>query len=207
MVITYLAAGFVKVTFGDTVIALNPVSKGEGAKAARFGADVALVSVPLPAFDGVSGLTGGGKEPFVIDGPGEYEYADIFIKGYPSVGPNDTVNTIYSFLLEGMRVVSLGVLAKNELSPETIEDISGADILIAPAGDEGSLSGRLAGKLASSLEPKIIIPVLHGGMKSAGLKEFMDEAGEPAGGPEEKLSIKKKDLEGKEAAVVVLETV
>ncbi|MDQ5958120.1 MAG: hypothetical protein QG665_470 [Patescibacteria group bacterium] len=207
MVITYLGTGFIKVTFGDTVIALNPVSKGTNGKTARFGADIAMVSAPLPAFAGVEGLTGGGKEPFIVDGPGEYEYSDIFIRGYQSSGPEGTINTIYSFILEGMRIVSLGVLASSDLAPEVIEDISGADILFAPAGDEGSMSGRLAGKLASSLDPKIIIPVLHGGAKSDGLKEFLDEAGEPAGGVQDKLSIKKKDLEGKEAEVVVLEAV
>ncbi|OHA58532.1 MAG: hypothetical protein A2571_02030 [Candidatus Vogelbacteria bacterium RIFOXYD1_FULL_44_32] len=207
MVITYLGTGFIKVTFGETVIALNPTSKEFNGKSARFGADVVLVSAPLPAFAGVEGLTGGGKEPFVIDGPGEYEHSDIFIKGYPSAGPAGTVNTIYSFLLEGMRVVSLGALATADLASEIIEDISGADILIVPTGAEDSLAGRLAGKLASALDPKIIIPVLHEGLKSAGLKEFMDEAGEPAGGAQDKLSLKKKDLEGKEAEVVVLEAI
>ncbi len=128
MVITYYGGGFIKAVFGDTVIAINPIDK-----VARFGADIALVSLSDDLFSGVAGLTGGGKEPFVIEGPGEYEYLGTFVKGYESTGPNGKVNTIYSFILEGMRVVCLGGLATNNIWPETLEEINGADLLIGRA--------------------------------------------------------------------------
>ena len=207
MVISYFGEAFIRVTFGDIVIALNPPAKSHSGKAARFGADVAMVSCPTPVYDGVLGLTGGGKEPFVIAGPGEYEYSDIFIKGYESPGPDGTVNTIYSFLLEGMRVVHLGALSGQALSSDTLEEISGADIMIVPAGEEGTLPAKAAAKFAASLEPKIIIPVLYGSDGSSLLSEFLSEMGETKIQPVEKLAIKKKDLEGKEADIVVLQTV
>ena len=55
------------------------------------------------------------------------------------------------------------------------------------------------------MEPKIIVPIHYGdlGAKDA-LKIFLKEAGEnPA--PTSKLTLKKKDIEGKDAEVVILE--
>ena len=65
-------------------------------------------------------------------------------------------------------------------------------------------SPAAAYKLAVSLEPKIIIPTDYGdvGAKDA-LKVFLKEAGESPKS-EEKLTLKKKDLEGKEADIIVL---
>ncbi len=205
MVISYFGGAFIKATFGDTVIAIDPIGKSVSGKAARFGADLAFVSCPAPLFNGVEGLTGGSKEPFIIDGPGEYEYSGIFAKGYESAGPDGLVNTIYTFVLEGIRVVHLGALANTSVAPEVLEDISGADIMIVPAGDGGTISARASAKFAASLEPKIIIPVLYGDFNSDLMKEFLSEVGETKVDPQEKLSIKKKDFEGKEAELVVLQ--
>jgi L-ascorbate metabolism protein UlaG (beta-lactamase superfamily) len=67
------------------------------------------------------------------------------------------------------------------------------------------LNPAQAYKLAISISPKLIIPMHYGdiGGKDA-LKAFLKEAGENPK-PEAKLTLKKKDLEGKEAEVVVLE--
>ena len=62
-----------------------------------------------------------------------------------------------------------------------------------------------ANKLAVTLEPKIIIPMHYGevGIDNA-LKKFIKEAGEEGVKPIDKLTLKKKDLEGKEGEVVIL---
>jgi hypothetical protein len=67
-------------------------------------------------------------------------------------------------------------------------------------GGEGVLNADLAYKLVVKLEPKIIIPMHYGevGEKDA-LKKFLKEAGEDIK-PIEKLTLKKKDLEGKEGS-------
>jgi len=79
------------------------------------------------------------------------------------------------------------------------------DILFVPVGGDGVLGAAAAYKLAVSIGPKIIIPIHYGeiGSKDA-LKAFLKEAGESPKS-ETKLTLKKKDLEGKEADVVVLE--
>ena len=203
MIITHYGEGFVRLQFGDMVVAVNPISKEFDSKAPKFGADISLVSLNHPALNGVENMSFGNKDTFAIKGPGEYEVAGVFIKGFDSHGPNGLINTIYTIELEGMQVCHLGGLALTDLAPETLEDISSSDILIAPSGDLDTLEGKAAAKFASSLEPKIIIPVLSGA-KNEHLKSFLQEAGAGNVTPVDKLSLKRKDLDGKQGEVVVL---
>jgi len=207
MIITYYGKAFVKLQFGDMIVALNPIGKASKAKNTRFGANIGLSSLSTADFVGFECLNGGNKDLFTIDGPGEYELSDVFIKGYLSAGPADKINTIYTVLLEGIKVCHLGALALNDLPGDVVEEISGCDILFVPVGENDTLSAKLASKVASSLLPKIIIPVLYGDTKSGELKEFLKEIGSPGEKSVEKLSLKKKDLEGRQGDVVVLEAV
>lgn len=208
MVITYFGGEFFKVQFGDTVLAFNPISKDSKLKSSRFGADIALISANHPDFNGADQVTHGETKPFIISGPGEYETKGVFIKGFLSEsehGGDKLINTIYTVSLEGMNLCFLGALSSKELSNETNEAIDEIDVLFVPVGGEGVLSPADAYKLAVSLEPKLIIPMHYGdiGGKDA-LKVFLKEAGEQVS-PSDKLTLKKKDLEGKEGDVVVLE--
>lgn len=206
MVITYYGEAFVRLQFGDMVVAANPINKSHDAKAPKFGADIALVSERIPAMNGVENVSFGTKEAFVLDTPGEYELAGVFIKGLPSEGPRGLINTIYTVMLEGMHVVHLGGLAFEKLTPDVLEEISSPDILIVPIGGEDSLDPGAAAKLATSLGPKIIIPVLLG-KKEEYLPTFLKEVGADKVHPIDKLSLKRKDLDGKEAEVIVLSIV
>lgn len=208
MIINYLGGEFVKIQFGDTILAFNPISKDSSLKTAKFGADIVLSSINHADMNGVDQVTFGDKIPFVISGPGEYEIKGVFIKGFGSesnYGGEKRINTIYSVTLEGMNICFLGALNSGELPKDADEAIDGVDILFVPIGGEGVLEPAKAYKLAVSMEPKIIIPIHYGdvGGKDA-LKVFLKEAGESPK-PETKLTLKKKDLDGKDADVVVLE--
>lgn len=208
MIITYLGGESVKVQFGDTTLAFNPVSKDSSLKAAKYGADIVLSSINHEDMNGVDQVTFGEKKPFVINGPGEYEVKGIFIKGLPSqseYGGEKRINTIYTVSLEGMNICFLGALNQVELPKEADEEIDAVDILFVPIGGGGVLEPAKAYKLAVSMEPKIIIPIHYGdiGGKDS-LKVFLKEAGENPS-PVNKLTLKKKDLEGKDADVIVLE--
>lgn len=197
-----------KIQFGDTILAFNPVSKDSQLKTAKFGADIVLCSLNHLDMNGVDQVTFGDKKPFVVSGPGEYEIKDVFIKGLSSQSGYDgekRINTIYTVALEGMNICFLGAVNTPELPKDTDEAIEAVDILFVPIGGGGVLEPSNAYKLAVSIEPKIIIPIHYGdiGMKDA-LKAFLKEAGENPK-PESRLTLKKKDLEGKEADVVVLE--
>jgi hypothetical protein len=211
MVITYHGGEFVKVSFGDTTLAINPISKESKLKLTRFGADIAIISLNDKDFNGVEQVTHGDKEPFVISGPGEYEVKKVFVKGLQSVseyGGSERINTIYSIMLEGINLVFLGALSSKKLNTDVKEALGNIDVLFLPIGGEGALETSDAHALAVSLEPKIVIPMHYGEIehdgKSVALAKFLKEDGAENGKPIDKLTIKKKDLEGKEGEIIVL---
>ncbi len=208
MIITYLGCEFFKVQFGDTTIALNPISKNSKLKNTRFFSDIALVSLNHEDMNGSENLSYNGKDPFVIQGPGEYETKGVFIKGFASksnYGKAEMINTIYSISLENMNLCFLGALSDIDLSAEVKEALGEVDVLFLPIGDEGVLDPSKAEKLAVELEAKLVIPMHYGdvGAKDA-LKKYLKEAGEEKVEPIDKLTLKRKDLDGKEGETVVL---
>jgi len=204
MIITYHGADFFKVSFGDMTIAVNPISKDSKLKSTKFGSDITLVSLNSPEHNGIEQTSRGDKESFVISGPGEYEISGVFVKGFlskSSYGGKEHLNTIYSVALENMNLCFLGALGEKELSNGAKAALEECDILFVPIGGDGVLDASTAHKLAVQSNPKLIIPS-H--FDAGSLKTFLKEAGEEVK-PIDKLTIKKKDLEGKEADVVVLE--
>jgi len=205
MIITYLGKQFFKVTQGDLVVAFNPVSKNsKTGVSAKFGADIALITTNHPDFNGVDQLTHGDRVPFIINGPGDYEVKDLFIKGAMSetkISDKDYINTIYSIIVDGINLVFLGSLSDGDISKEVRESVGIPDILFVPVG-ENTLDAKTASKLALSLEAKMVIPMDY---ETNTLKSFLKEIGEEDVKAIDKLTIKRKDLEGKEAEVVVLE--
>jgi L-ascorbate metabolism protein UlaG (beta-lactamase superfamily) len=205
MIITYHGGQFVKITQGDLVIAANPFGKGSKQKPIRFGARIGLVSVPHPDYDGVENLSHGDKVPFVVSGPGEYEIGGIAVSGFPSATPfgkDELLNTIYTVELEGIRLCLLGALTSPEMKSDQLEGIGEVDIVFVGLG-EGLLTPADAEKVAVTLGAKLIIPLHDGAEKE--LKLFLKEAGAEGVAPVDKLTLKKKDLDGKEGEVVLLE--
>ncbi|MEY2640757.1 MAG: hypothetical protein RL150_150 [Candidatus Parcubacteria bacterium] len=209
MVISYEGAEFIKITHGDLTIALNPVSKQSKLKSSSFGADLCLISLNHKDMNGVETVTRGDKEPFVISGPGEYEVDGFFIEGFLSHSQYDgqeRINTIYKMEVDGMIVVYLGAFGDDDLSNEAKEAIADVDILFVPIGGEGVLDAQAAYKLAVKREPKIIIPMHFGsiGEKDA-LKLFLKEGGSEDTKAVDKVTLKSKDIIGKQGEIVVLE--
>ena len=208
MIITYFGKQFFKIGQGEMVLAFNPISKqsknSESGTVAHFGADIALVTTHHPDYDGIDQLAHGDRVPFTISGPGDYEVKEIFIKGMMSSAELDGkkyINTIYSLSVDNINMAFLGALSDAEISKEAREAIDGPDILFVPIGGKGVLDAKASAKLASSLEPKIIIPMDY---DAASLKLFLKEIGEENAETTDKLVLKRKDLEGKEGEVIVL---
>lgn len=205
MVITYYGKQFFKVQLGDTVLAFNPIAKESKLKSARFGADIALISLNDPDFNGAETVAYSSKEPFVISGPGEYETKGIFIKGFLTEGSyrkEDRINTIYMVSLENMNMCFAGALQNlSALSDAVKEELDDIDVLFVPVGGNETLSPEEAHKFATTYEARIIIPMDY---DTAALKSFLKEAGADTVKPVDKLTLKKKDTEGKEGEIVVL---
>ncbi len=204
MVISYAGGECFKVSQGDLTLSFNPPARDSKLASAKFGADIALVSLDHEDFNGVSNAAFGERQPFVIEGPGEYEVKEVAVRGFATPAEyagKKTINTIYSVTLEGMNLCFLGALSTDELSVAAKQELDDIDVLFLPVGGKGVLEYAPAYKLAVKLEPKVIIPMHY---DAASLKAFLKEAGAEGTKAEEKLTIKKKDLEGKEAEVVVL---
>ncbi len=208
MIITYYGKQFFKIQQGEMVIATNPVSKeSKSGINARFGADIAILTTNHPDYNGVEQLVYGDREPFVVRGPGDYEVKEIFIKGVLSEGPQKPkkyINTIHSFVVDGINICFLGALSSSALSKEAGESIGEPDILFIPILGNDMLDAKAAAKFASSLEPKMIIPMDY---DAAALKAFLKEIGEEKPETVDKLTLKRKDLEGKAGHVVVLQAI
>ncbi len=208
MIITYFGKQFIKIQQGEMVLAFNPVSKGSKADInAHFGADLAFITTNHPDYNGVEQLSHGERAPFVIHGPGDYEVKEIFIKGLMSnveLGGKKYINTIYLLTVDNINIAFLGALGDAELPKETREAIDSPDLLFIPIGGKGLLDAKASAKLASMLEPKMIIPMDYDDIS---LKAFLKEMGEEKIEKLEKLTLKRKDLEGKEGEVVVLKNI
>ncbi len=203
MIITSNGHHSIKLQTGDIVIAVNPVSKDSKLKSTKFGADVALVSINHPDFNGAEDMAFGDKVPFVIKGAGEYEVKGIFIKGFISSSHYDDgeyVNTIYSVMMDGMHVCFLGAHGDEKVSDDAIEAMTDIDILFVPVSKD-TLSPNVAHKIALNLEAKIIIPLGEPAMITA----FLKEAGADKPQKFDKFTVKKKDLDGKQGEVMLLE--
>jgi hypothetical protein len=182
MVITYYGAGCFKVQSGETVIAFSPPSKESKFKAPRFQTDIALINPNNPDYAGRDVLSPKDeKKPvFIIDGAGEYEVAGIHIRGISNPA-------IYTLSIENINLCHLGPFEEKSITPEVLEEIGEVDILFAPVlhGD-----GEKVSQIIAQIEPKIAIAASYKGIK-----------------PEEKLTIKKKDLTEGKTQIVVLSPV
>lgn len=209
MIITYNGAQFFKIEQGKMVLAFNPVSKAsKRGISAKFGADIAFVTTNHPDYNGIEQLSFGERSPLVISGPGDYEVKEIFVKGLlssASIAGKKYINTIYTLTVDNINIVFLGALENTkegeQLAKEAREAINSPDILFVPIGGRDVLDAKSAAKLASSLEPKLIIPMDY---DSASLKAFLKESGEEKAETVDKLTLKLKDLDGKEGEVIVL---
>jgi L-ascorbate metabolism protein UlaG (beta-lactamase superfamily) len=206
MVISYLGGECIKVTQGDLTLAFNPPSKDSSLKMSKFGADIALVSLDNEDFNGTENAAFGEREPFVITGPGEYEVKGVAVRGFGSESQygGKGINTIYSVALEGMNLCFLGALDSVTLPPAAKQELDNIDILFVPIGGDGVLGYEDAYKLAVQLGPKAVVPIHYGdiGGKDS-LKSFLKEAGKDVKAVD-KLTVKKKDLDGKEGEIIVL---
>lgn len=203
MVISYLGGQNFKISQGDLTISYNPPAKSSSISSSKFGADIALVSLDHEDFNGVENASFGERAPFVVEGPGEYEVKDVAIRGFGVPSTYDkkkTINTIYSVALEGMNLCFMGALETNELPASAKQELDEVDVLFLPIG-KGTLEQSEGYKLAVRLEPRVIIPMQY---DAAELKSFLKEAGAEGTKPVEKLTVKRKDLEGREGEIVVL---
>ena len=99
----------------SAVVATDPFAD-IGLKEPKLEADILLVSHDHFDHANVSAVSGrgDGDGPYVVDVPGEYEAKGVMIEGIPTFhddkqGADRGRNTVFSFRLDGLHFVHLGV--------------------------------------------------------------------------------------------------
>jgi L-ascorbate metabolism protein UlaG (beta-lactamase superfamily) len=194
----------------QVAILIDPFDETTGLKVPSLNADILCITHPHPDHNNRKAVRG---TPFLIDGPGEYEVKEVFIRGIPafhddSQGAKRGQNTIYTIEAEEMRLCHLGDLGQKELSDQQLEQIGDIDILMIPVGGVYTISAKEAAKIISQIEPKVVIPMHYAlpklKIKLEGVDKFLKEMGKKSVEPQPKLLIKQKDLPEEEAKIVVL---
>lgn len=206
MVISYHGGQCFKVAFGGTTLAFNPIAKQSSLTPVKFGADAAFVTMWHPDFNGVEQVAHGTKQPFVVDGPGEYEIGQVTARGFgvqTTYDSEERYNTIYQVNLEDMNLVFLGAIAEPEIDPKILSELGNIDILFVPIGGDDVLGVPQASKLAVKLEAKLVIPMQY---DAATLQSFLKEESKDSLQPVEKLTLKRKDVSVMSGEVAVLKS-
>ncbi len=130
------------------------------------------------------------EAPGLIYGPGEYEIAEVVVRGLDANGRQESnvLRSVYVVDCENMRLCFLGALTK-ELSSEVVDKIGEIDILFVVRVDKELLAAKNLAGLIRTIDPHVV--VVLGGRKDA--QGFADEWGQKFE-EMEKLTIRKKDI-------------
>lgn len=195
----------------DVVVFMDPFDKRIGLKPPQGRADVVFVS--HTQHDDHSNVEALKDNPVIIDSPGEYSVKGINITGIDSFHDNQEGvlrgrNTIFVLDTEDIRICHMGDLGTPELTVKQMEKIGDVDILMIPVGGKYTINGKEAAKIAKKLSPAMVIPIHY---KSPGLKMdiedekyFCHEIGDFPKKKINKISLKKKELEGKNLEILLM---
>jgi L-ascorbate metabolism protein UlaG (beta-lactamase superfamily) len=207
MVITFYGEGCFKIQSGELTILTDSFDSKIGLTAPRFKPDIVLKTLtPIPIAQPLAP-----DIQYLVHGPGEYNFQNINIAGFALMkeSTENFLKTIYLIEVEGVKLCFFGHLSEMP-EPAILEHLEEIDILFVPAGGKPFLDQKSVVKLIRQINPKIVIPAFFKipGLKrpAADLKVFFEEFNHKFEiEPQEKLSIKKKDLSGiKSSQLIVL---
>jgi len=101
--------------------------------------------------------------PYIVDGPGEYEIKGVGIIGIPlfhddKKGATRGEITAYHMEIDGINIVHLGDIGA-PLTSDDVEKLDGVDILFVPVGGSVTLDQNQIASVISEIEPMIVIPM------------------------------------------------
>lgn len=152
------------------------------------------------------------ESKFTVEGPGEYEIAEVSIRGIPArahIDEDGLRATIYNVIINGFSVGVLGHVYSS-LSDEQLEQLGVIDILIVPVGGNGyTIDAAGAANLVKQIEPKVVLPTHYADngvsyeVPQAELGLFLTAMGASDSEHVDVLKLKEADL-GDKTRVVVL---
>lgn len=193
----------------DITVFFDPFDKSVGLRPPQGQADIVFVSHDHHDHNNVAALKG---DPLVLDTPGEYAAKGINVVGIDSfhdnvLGEKKGHSTIFILEAEDLKICHLGDLGC-DLSDKQLEEVYGVDVLFIPIGGKYTLDGKKAAEIVHKIEPLLVIP-MHYKMLGSVIdlddeKNFCAAIGNCPKEKIAKLSVKKKDLEGKSAEIILM---
>ena len=210
MEITWLGHSSLRLRSKGITLITDPYPDSVGFSMGRPEADVVTISNRHPHHSHCDGIEG---HPRVLDGPGEYEIADLYISGTgTNLGEHDgerQVNTVFTIRVEGLTLCHLGDL-NQKLSPVQAEELNQTDILFVPAGGVCTISAADAAQLVNVIGPRVVVPLHYWSegtkVELGPLDPFLSEMGMAEIQPQARLSVTSSNLP-RELSVVVLQRV
>ncbi len=190
MILTYHGENFFRAQSGSFTVVSDSVND-------RMKPDLSLKTISNPSQLGQFA----DSETKIIDTAGEYDIAGVHIKGFQVANESAAkfVKTIFTVRLEGFSLCFLGHLSES-LDSSLIDKIGRIDILFLPVGDSPFLSPETASKIIKQLEPKIVIPAIHGKNAGRDLAKILDQEATV----DSKLTVKFKELPEKGPKIFIL---
>jgi L-ascorbate metabolism protein UlaG (beta-lactamase superfamily) len=204
MVISFYGENSFKIQSGEFTLLTDPVDASSGLTPPRFKYDILLKTLTAFPPSEVSPEQG-----VAIYGPGEYNVENTTVLGYLSENEvtDKILKTVYVVTIEDMRLCFLGHLA-DVPAPAIMEKLEDIDILFIPGGGDPYIDQKKVAKLVKQIQPGIVIPTAFKipGLKrpSADISVLLEELDQKGVEPQDKLTLKKKDLSTYKQAQVVL---
>ena len=121
--------------------------------------EIVTLSHDLPKHNYVKAIKG---EPFIINGPGEYEIGDVFVTAIQTNGSKrsseEPRNLLCVIEMNGVTVAHLGTMKRIPTQTQ-IEALGTVNIALVPVGGGEGLNAAKAAEVVSLLEPNIVVPI------------------------------------------------
>jgi L-ascorbate metabolism protein UlaG (beta-lactamase superfamily) len=144
-----------------TSVVCDPYNNEEvGYDPLKLKADIVTVSHESLRHKNLKAVKG---DPYVINGPGEYEIGGVFITGLCTEkrkenGQENIINTLYLIDYFGITIVHLGDMMQVPTQSE-VESLGPVHVALVPVGGSGGLNAAKASEVISLFEPNIVVPM------------------------------------------------
>ncbi len=123
--------------------------------------EVITISHDMPGHNFSGAIKG---DPYVLNGPGEYEIGGVFITGLSMHDPNvenPVPNVAYLFEYDNITVLHLGDLS-HVPEQSLIEEMPAVNVLLVPVGGGKGLNASQAADVVALIEPHYVVPMHYG---------------------------------------------
>lgn len=203
MEIQYFGANCLKIFNKDVSLVIDDNLINLGLKSVANAQDIAIFT------DGKHSHQSG---HFIINGPGEYEIANVSIRGIPARShlDNDGLHaTVYTIKVNDYCIAVLGHIYP-ELNDEQLEKIGVVDVLIIPVGGNGyTVDADGAVELIKKIEPKLVVPTHYADnsikyeVPQADLQVFLKAVGVSDPETQDVLILKNQEFSDKTKVIVL----